>query len=521
MSMWGGGPSGLAAPQPNKTRMEYRVVEVDSAYEALLAVLVNPEILAVVVQDNIPCYPIIREDENTKFSLQGIENFVIGIDKFVELPLRKIQEGRPVMSTLVKAIKSCRRSLDVYVLCNTMSVPDLSTVSHLTARCFAALEDHSELHDAIMAGIRTRKEAPFFESLRHYSERPIGVFHALAISRGNSVRLSRWIQDLRDFYGTNLFKAESSATCGGLDSLLDPHGALKEAQLKAAKAFGAQFLFFTTNGTSTSNKIVVQALTKPGDVALVDRACHKSHHYAFVMQDVRACYLDPFPLHKFSVFGGVPMEVIKEALLAYRREKRLHEIRLLILTNCTFDGIVYNVVRLMEECLAIHPEITFLFDEAWFAYAGFHPILQHRTAMHAANYMRERFSHGGYIREHLDLCRQLGVTDLSECRDDELLMRTRLYPHPQKAKIRVYATQSTHKSLTSLRQGSMILVNDDYFEAKVHAPFKEAYYAHMSTSPNYQILATMDVGRAQMELEGCRVKIGLPRRTRVVWRSIL
>ncbi len=85
--------------------------------------------------------------------------------------------------------------------------------------------------------------------------------------------------------------------------------------------------------------------------------------------------------------------------------------------------------------------------------------------------------------------------------DDELLNR-RLMPDPAKARVRVYATQSTHKTLTSLRQGSMIHVFDQDFDQKVAETFHEAYMAHTSTSPNYQILASLDLGRRQVALEG-------------------
>lgn len=121
---------------------------------------------------------------------------------------------------------------------------------------------------------------------------------------------------------------------------------------------------------------------------MVDRDCHKSHHYGFVLAGSSPCYLDAYPLHRFSMYGGVPLQEIKKTLLAYRAAKRLNEVKLLVLTNCTFDGIVYNVKRVIEECLAIKPDLIFLFDEAWFSYATFHPILKKRTAMNAANEIR-------------------------------------------------------------------------------------------------------------------------------------
>jgi Orn/Lys/Arg decarboxylase, major domain len=103
---------------------------------------------------------------------------------------------------------------------------------------------------------------------------------SLARSLATPVRArssSNWIRDMVDFYGLDIFLAETSATCGGLDSLLEPTGPLREAQQLAAKTFGARQTYFVTNGTSTANKIVVQALVQPGDIVLVDRNCHQSH----------------------------------------------------------------------------------------------------------------------------------------------------------------------------------------------------------------------------------------------------
>ncbi len=128
-----------------------------------------------------------------------------------------------------------------------------------------------ELHLAILEGVQDRFETPFFDNLKKYAQRPIGTFHALPIARGKSVFRSDWIRDMGEFYGPNLFLAESSATTGGLDSLLEPTGNIKKAQEKAARAFGGDQVFFVTNGTSTSNKMAVQALlaraTSPSSTA--------------------------------------------------------------------------------------------------------------------------------------------------------------------------------------------------------------------------------------------------------------
>ena len=57
---------------------------------------------------------------------------------------------------------------------------------------------------------------------------------------------------MADFYGRNIFMAETSASAGGLDSLLDPHGSIRDAMVKASETWGAQRTYFATNGTSTA-----------------------------------------------------------------------------------------------------------------------------------------------------------------------------------------------------------------------------------------------------------------------------
>ena len=87
-------------------------------------------------------------------------------------------------------------------------------------------------------------------------------------------------------------------------------------------------------------------------------------------------------------------------------------LKLLDLTNCTFDGHMYNVRRVMEECLAIKPDLIFLWDEAWSGFARFSPFLRPRTAMGAAadieDWLRDPASISAYEKQRADLgiCQQ-------------------------------------------------------------------------------------------------------------------
>jgi arginine decarboxylase len=354
-----------------------------------------------------------------------------------------------------------------------------------------------ETHLAVLDGIKDRYETPYFDNLKHYAARPIGTFHALPIARGKSVFKSNWIRDMGEFYGANLFLAESCATTGGLDSLLEPTGNIKVAQDKAARALGGDRSFFVTNGTSTSNKIIHQALLVPGDIVLIDRDCHKSHHYGIVLAGAQPLYIDAFPLTQYSMYGSLAIKPIKQALLQLKAEGKLDRAKLLVLTNCTFDGHVANVERTMLECLAIKPDLVFLWDEAWFGFARFSPFLRMRTAMGAAAKLRAMMRDPEYKKRYQKFKTEAGKLDPK----DPKLLDMYLLPDPDQVRIRVYESDSVHKSMSSLRQGSIIVVADQDFH-KVEAPFKEAFFTHTSTSPNLQIIASLDVARRQMEFEG-------------------
>jgi len=462
----------------------YEAVVVPSIEDALIAVLFNHNIQAIVVRPGLVLHSEMAEEILTRYLARAG-----GREEIDAIPPENYGPE------LCRMIARVRPELDAYLV-TERSVEDIAGLDlGICRRVFYNSEDFMELHLNILRGVQARNKTPFFTALVEYSKQPTGVFHAMPISRGKSITRSHWIQDMGAFYGPNIFLAETSATSGGLDSLLEPVGPIKEAQELASRAFGSKQTFFATNGTSTCNKIVVQALLKPGDIVLVDRDCHKSHHYGMVLAGAQVSYLDSYPLSKYSMYGAVPLREMKERLLELKAQGKLDRVRMLLLTNCTFDGLVYNVERVMQECLAIKPDLIFLWDEAWFAFARFNPTYRQRTAMNAANVLRERFK----TQKHRDVyeAQQEELKDANH----ETLLKTRLIPPPH-ARVRAYSTQSTHKTLTSLRQGSMIHVNDQDFKGEVEQSFHEAYMTHTSTSPNYQIIASLDVGRRQVELEG-------------------
>jgi len=463
----------------------YEPVIVGSFEDAVLATLVNFNLQSVVLIDGFAFA--------SQHTLPALREMLAP-----HVPADLSPAAGDMGCVLARIVTMLRPELDVFLVTDH-DVAKLAGSAEVASirRVFYGVEEPMEIHLAVLDGIRSRYETPFFDNLKRYAARPIGTFHALPVARGKSIFKSNWIRDMGEFYGTNLFLAESSATTGGLDSLLEPTGNIKVAQEKAARAFGGDRAFFVTNGTSTSNKIVHQAILRPGDIALIDRDCHKSHHYGIVLAGAQPLYIDAFPLTQYSMYGSLAIRPIKEALLQLKAEGKLDRARLLVLTNCTFDGHIANVERTMLECLAIKPDLVFLWDEAWYGYARFSPFLRGRTAMGAAAKLRDMMQDPEYRKRYAKFKAEAGSLDPS----DKRLLDMYLLPDPEKVRIRVYESDSVHKSMSALRQASIIVVADQDFHT-VEAPFKEAFFTHTSTSPNQQIIASLDLARRQMELEG-------------------
>lgn len=464
--------------------VQFEILVVPSVEDAITAVALNGEIQAAIIRDDLPLRS--RDRLPLMNTLLGPNEDADGV----------IPDRANDWVECGEWIRELRPHVDLYLLTDESIAAGDDTEPDVYDRTFYRLNDVTDLHSTVLAGLRNRYATPFFDALRAYAAAPVGQFHALPVARGASIFNSRSLQDMGEFYGRNIFMAETSTTSGGLDSLLDPHGNIKKAMDKAAKTWNADHTYFVTNGTSTANKIVVQSLTRPGDIVLIDRNCHKSHHYGLVLAGAYPLYLDAYPLPQFAIYGAVSLRTIKQTLLDLEAAGQLHRVRMLLLTNCTFDGVVYNPLQVMQEVLAIKPDICFLWDEAWYAFATAVPWARQRTAMVAAERLEQMLASPDYVEQYRKWAASMQGVDRSEWIERELL------PDPATARVRVYATHSTHKSLSALRQASMIHVRDQDFNALTRDAFGEAFLTHTSTSPNQQLLASLDLARRQVDIEG-------------------
>src|SRR6056297_3175395 len=290
-----------------------------------------------------------------------------------------------------------------------------------------------------------KKSAPFYERLVEYAKKAKDSWHTPGHASGNSVKNSPYVREFYDFFGENLFTSDVSVSVPELDALLHPEGVIKEAEEQASRAFNSRYTFFSNNGTSTSNKVLIQTLLKPGDAILLDRNCHKSVHYGVIIAGAEPLYLMPSVNNKYGIFGPIPKKRIIEAMDDAIKDNK--SLKAIILTNCTYDGLMYDIQDIVEE--AHKRNIKVIVDEAWFGYANFH-------------------------REFYPAAMAAGAD---------------------------YSTQSTHKTMSAFSQASMIHVNDPDFE-DIQDFFMENFNMHTSTSPQYPMIASLDVARKQMVMEG-------------------
>ena len=302
---------------------------------------------------------------------------------------------------------------------------------------------------------------PFFRALTHYAQDGSYSWHCPGHSGGVAFLKSPVGQMFHQFFGENMLRADVCNAVDELGQLLDHTGPVAASERNAARIFNCDHLFFVTNGTSTSNKIVWHSTVAPGDVVVVDRNCHKSILHAIMMTGAIPVFLTPTRNH-FGIIGPISKEEFRPENIRKKIEANPFIVdktvkpRILTITQSTYDGILYNV-EMIKDMLSTFVD-TLHFDEAWLPHATFHDFYH---GMHAIGKNRPRSS-------------------------DAV----------------IFSTQSTHKLLAGISQASQILIQDSVTRHLDHSTFNEAYLMHTSTSPQYSIIASCDVAAAMMEEPG-------------------
>ena len=327
---------------------------------------------------------------------------------------------------------------------------------------------------------------PFFKMLSEYVEMGNIAFDCPGHQGGQYYRKHPAGRFLYDFYGENIFRSDICNADVKLGDLLIHEGAACDAQKYAAQVFNADKTYFVLNGTSSSNKVALNAVLAPGDLVLFDRNNHKSnHHGALIQAGATPIYLET-ARNPFGFIGGIDSHCFEEDYLkslikevAPEKLNQKRPFRLAVIQLGTYDGTIYNARQVVDKIGHLCDYI--LFDSAWVGYEQFIPMMKDCSPL---------------------------LLELNE-NDPGILV-----------------TQSVHKQQAGFSQTSQIHKKDKHIKGQDryvnHKRFNNAFMLHASTSPFYPLFATLDVNAKIQGSEAGRrlwhecVKVGIEARKLVL-----
>ena len=306
---------------------------------------------------------------------------------------------------------------------------------------------------------------PFFQALANYVEDGNSQFDCPGHQGGQFFCKHPAGRAFYDFFGENVFRADLCNADVKLGDLLLHEGSAVEAQQHAAQVYNADKTYFVLNGTSSSNKVVLNALLTPGDIVLYDRNNHKSIcHGSLVMSGATPVYLET-ARNPFGSIGGILEHCFDEKYIRKliaekdpKKAKAKRPIRLAVIQLGTYDGTIYNARQVVDKIGHLCDYI--FFDSAWVGYEQFIPMM----------------------KDCSPLLLELGPDDPG-----------------------ILVSQSVHKQQAGFSQTSQIHKKDKHIKGQDryvnHKRLNNAFMMHASTSPFYPLFAALDVNAKMHEGE--------------------
>lgn len=306
-------------------------------------------------------------------------------------------------------------------------------------------KDDPEMEKKIVEFFYQRRyNTPFFTKLKAVSLQKRDRWFTPGHIAGEGYERSETVKDFKQFMKMNIFLSDLSVSDTVFGSLLAHTGVFKEAEKLLSNAYGTVASFINVHGTSMSNKILFMSILNKGDKVIVDRNVHKSIVHSIIVSGTRPVFLKSNISNEF----GILIPTRKEDIFMQLDENR--DAKLLVLSVPTYDGLRYYLPEIIERAHSLGMKVYV--DEAWGAHLHFHP---------------------DYYPDAL----QSGAD---------------------------YVVQSIHKTMGGFSQASVIHVNDRNFK-QIKKDFYENYMFFSSTSPFYPMVASIDVARKQMAVDGKKI----------------
>lgn len=379
-----------------------------------------------------------------------------------------VVSAEDINAGILDTIKATGLKIPVFaVICCSTDLPE-GVLPRITG-VFNLCDGNADFYGKQVETAATKYEAnllpPFFGSLVDYVAKGNAAFDCPGHQGGQFFRRHPAGQEFFNFYGENLFRSDLCNADVSMGDLLIHEGAPCAAQQHAAKVFNADKTYFVLNGTSSSNKVALNALLSPGDLVLFDRNNHKSNHHGALLQaGATPIYLET-ARNPFGFIGGIDAHCFEEKYLrdlirevSPEQAETKRPFRLAVIQLGTYDGTIYNARQVVDKIGHLCDYI--LFDSAWVGYEQFIPMMKDCSPL---------------------------LLELDE-NDPGILV-----------------TQSVHKQQAGFSQTSQIHKKDKHIKGQEryvnHKRMNNAFMMHASTSPFYPLFAALDVNAKMHEGE--------------------
>jgi arginine decarboxylase len=365
---------------------------------------------------------------------------------------------------ILRAVRRRNKKIPIFL------IADRTLVSELPLEVVKQVHEYIHLFGDTPAFIANRVDfaveryheqllPPYFRELKKYTDQGAYSWDAPGHMGGVAFLKHPVGMEFHRFFGETLFRSDLGISTAQMGSWLDHIGPPGDSERNAARIFGADWTFYVLGGSSTSNQIVGHGLIAQDDIVLADANCHKSICHSLTVTGARPVYFKP-TRNGYGMIGVVPLkrfsrESVQELIARspFSKDAPSLEPCCAVVTNSTYDGLCYDVDRVVQELAPSVPRVHF--DEAWYAYAKFHKIYKHRYAMGVPDEMPERPA--------------------------------------------IFSVQSTHKMLAAFSMGSMVHVKLSDRAPLDFDQFNESFMMHGTTSPFYPLIASLDVAAAMMD----------------------
>lgn len=268
------------------------------------------------------------------------------------------------------------------------------------------------------------------DSMQNYKDTVHTPFHTPGHKMGLCVH-----PELKKLLTEDGWKKEVNVT-DALDDLNSPSWAIKDAEEKAAKLYGADAALFMVNGTTSAIQTMILGSLKDGDTILAPRNAHRSVFGAAVLSGVDIVYMTPEINDEFQIIEELLPETIEKSIEEHPYAKAV------LITSPTYYGRFSDIETIAK--IAHNAGMLLLVDEAHGPHLPFLP-----------NSPKSAISRGADM-----------------------------------------VASSTHKMLGAITQGSMLFVNKERVDFRKIA---QTAALLTTTSPNQIIVASLEAAMEQME----------------------